>query len=660
MFDFQLVRNKNNYKVKAPLNPDLEPQEVLLDSLAQKKEEEIGVSSQKLEVPLLKRILQGFLVFSGLLIFGLFLKTFQLQVLEGKIFSILAQENKFIVNQIQAERGVIYDRNLEQIVLNLPSFDLIVDKEKLAQGEERERVFCQVADILGRDCLSLAEEVENSSLNQQVLVEDIPHQSLILLEARIKDLPGFKVVNNTIRDYKEGPVFSHLIGYTSKIKAEEWEENPDIYSIGDYVGRTGLENFYEDVLRKNPGKLRIERDALGNVISKEIISLPESGKSLVLWLDKDLQKKVKEVLEGVLNSLGTKEAAAVAIDPQTGGVLALVSLPDFDNNLFQKGADPEALQTLLEDPLDLEPLFNRVISGRYLTGSTIKPLIASAALEENIISPEKSLYCTGSILIRNPWDETSSSTKKDWTSHGWTDMRKAIAESCNVYFYTVGGGYEDQEGLGPTRIKEYLDLFGWEEKSGIDLPGEAAGFVPDKKWKEETFPEDPGWWDGDTYNLAIGQGFLQISPLEVVSSFVAIANGGKLLQPQVVKAIVDEKKEVIEEIEPQIIRQSFIEPEYLEIVREGMRQAVTGYNSPQASAVELNSLPVKVAAKTGTAELGKERYHNWITVFAPYEAPKIVLTLMIEDLKGIQRAAIPAAKSILQWYFSQPESFDAD
>jgi len=233
MFDFQLVRNKNNYKVKAPLNPDLEPQEVLLDSLAQKKEEEIGVSSQKLEVPLLKRILQGFLVFSGLLIFGLFLKTFQLQVLEGKIFSILAQENKFIVNQIQAERGVIYDRNLEQIVLNLPSFDLIVDKEKLAQGEERERVFCQVADILGRDCLSLAEEVENSSLNQQVLVEDIPHQSLILLEARIKDLPGFKVVNNTIRDYKEGPVFSHLIGYTSKIKAEEWEENPDIYSIGD-------------------------------------------------------------------------------------------------------------------------------------------------------------------------------------------------------------------------------------------------------------------------------------------------------------------------------------------------------------------------------------------------------------------------------------------
>ena len=331
--------------------------------------------------------------------------------------------------------------------------------------------------------------------------------------------------------------------------------------------------------------------------------------------------------------------------------MALVSLPDFDNNLFQKGGDSEELQELLRDPLNLNPLFNRVISGGYLIGSTIKPLIASAALEEKIISPQKNINCAGKIIIPNPWDPNASTTKKDWTVHGWTDMKKAIAESCNVYFYTIGGGYGDQIGLGPTKIKEYLELFGWGEKTGIDLPGETEGFIPDKEWKKKTW--DTAWWDGDTYNLSIGQGFLQITPLEVVNSFAAIANGGKLLQPQVVKEIVNDKKEVVEEIKPKIIRQDFINPDNLQIVREGMRQAVTGINSPQASAVLLNSLPVSAAAKTGTAELGNNYYNNWVTVFAPYEDPEIVLTVMIESVKGMQTAALPVAKEVLQWYFSK-------
>jgi len=634
---------------------DIEPHEILLDSLAQKQEKQAGLSEKKFEVPLLRKILQGFFISCFLIILLLFFKTLHLQVVEAKDLLQQAAQNKFIISQIQSERGVIYDKNLKQLVLNKSTFDLLCEKDNLSSsGAERERTLKEVADILGKDLQTMKQEIGEADSSQVLIAENLSHQQLILFETKIDELPGFRIKSNIIRDYENGEDFSHLIGYTGKIKSEEFEAAPDFYSISDYVGRSGIENFYEDVLRKNPGKLRIERDAVGNVISKDIISLPESGKSLVLWLDSDLQEKIKQELELKYKEIGAKGAVAIAMDPKTGGILSLVSLPSFDNNLFQKGADPEALQKLLEDPKGLNPLFNRAISGRYLTGSTIKPLIASAALQEGIINPEKDINCQGFISIPNPWDPVASTTKRDWSVHGLTDIRKAIAESCDVYFYTIGGGFGTQEGLGPTKIKKYLDLFGWDEKTGIDLPGEIKGFVPDKEWKKSTWGQN--WWDGDTYNLAIGQGFLQITPIEVVSSFAAIANGGTLYEPQVVKEIIDENKNVVEEMTSKIIRKDFIDPDNIQIAREGMRQAVTGVNSPQASSIILNSLPVTAAAKTGTAELGNDRYHNWVTVFAPYDDPQIVLTVMVEDVKGVQAAVLPVAKSILEWYFTDRAS----
>ncbi len=650
-----MFNSQNNKRIQFALKEDIEPHEILLDSLAKEKEKQDGFSEKKFEVPLVKKILQGFLFFYLLLISCFLVKTFQLQVLQGEELTALAKENKFIIHRIQAERGVIYDKNLKQLVFNLTSFDLICKKNKLPQEEtEKEKVIKGVSQILQNDYLALREDIEKSELSQILISENLPHQELILLETKIKELPGFEIKTNSIREYYSGPSFSQIIGYTSKITAEEFKENQEFYSINDYVGRVGVEKSYEEVLRKNPGQLRIERDALENTISEEIISLPESGKSLVLWLDSDLQSKIEEELGKKLKELGTKKAAAIAMDPQTGGILSLVSFPEFDNNLFQKGGDEEALKALLID--SNEPLFNRAISGKYLTGSTIKPLIASAALEENVISSEKKINCQGLITVPHQYDPEIEYNFRDWTSHNWTDLRKAIAESCNVYFYTIGGGYGDQEGLGPTRIKEYLQLFGWTQKTGIDLPGESKGFVPDKEWKKRVL--DEGWWDGNTYYLSIGQQYLQITPLEVITAFSAIANGGKLMRPQVIQKIVDTSSgelKVLEEKEPQIIRENFISSENLQVVREGMRQAVTGKNSPQASAVLLNSLPVAVAAKTGTAELGDDRYHNWITVFAPYENPEIVLTIMIENVKGVQAVVLPVARAVLNWYFTNPQ-----
>jgi penicillin-binding protein 2 len=645
MFNLSSDELKNK-KVKMGSKVEIEPHEILLDKLAQKKEAELGISEQKFEVPLPKIALEGFFIFGLILFFLLFAKTVQLQVIENENLLAQSEENKFAMYQIQAERGVIYDRNLNQLVFNLPSFDLVVDTRNLPESEtEKLKVLKEVSQILNLNLEELENKIKESETSLASVSENLSHQTLIILETKIGDLPGFKILNNTVREYKDGEDFAHLIGYTGKIRTEELREAPEFYSIFDYVGRDGLEKSYETTLRKNPGKLQIEKDVLGKEISSKVIQLPEPGKNLVLWLDTGLQKKIKEELERELKNVGSKKGVAVALDPKTGGVLALVSLPSFDNNLFQGGSDPKIVKNLLQDPL--QPLFNQVISGTFPTGSTIKPLTASAALEEKIISPEKKIYCPGFIEVQHQYNPEIIYKYLDWTVHGWVDMRKAIAESCNVYFYTIGGGYGEQEGLGPTRIKNYLSLFGWGQKTGIDLPGEAKGLLPDPSWKKEVKGEN--WWDGDTYHLSIGQGDISVSPLQVAAAFSAIANGGKLFQPQVVQKIIDGKKNVIEEIEPEIIRENFIDPENLQIVREGMRGAVF-----YGSSAILGDLAVKAAAKTGTAETSKEGiYHNWITVFAPYEDPQIVLTIMIEDVEGMQPAAARVAKPVLEWYFGQ-------
>ena len=637
-------------------NPEIEPHETLLDKLAREKEIELGISEKKFEVPLLKKELLGFFLFSIFLISLLFFRTFQLQAIEGKNFLAKAYENKYILKGIQAERGVIYDQNLKQLVFNIPRFDLVLEKENLPQSD-KEKILKEVSQILKIDLKNLEKKIQEGKEPKIKISQILDHQTLIILETKIEELPGFKIEQSLTRDYLDGQTFSHLMGYLSKIKSEELKKEPEFYSILDYVGREGIEKSYEEILRKNPGKLRIERDALGNIISKEIISLPESGKSLVLWLDSDLQKKIREELEKKIKEFEARGGAAVALDPRTGGVLALVSSPSFDNNLFQKGSDTEAIEKILKDPRD--PLFNRALSGQYLIGSTIKPLIALAALEEKIISPEKKIYAGGFIEIPHRYNPEIVYRFGDWAIHGWTDLRKAIAQSVNVYFYTIGGGYGDQKGLGPTKIKKYLQLFGWGEIAKIDLPIPewATGLVPDPQWKKKTIGE--AWWDGDTYHFSIGQGYILVTPLQVATAYSAIANGGKLLEPRVVQKIVDSEKNLIEEIQPKVIRENFINPKNLQIVREGMRWAVTGQNSPLASAVLLNNLPVSAAAKTGTAQVFrkgcKDCYNIWISVFAPYEDPEIVLTIMLEDVRGLPShlVAVPMAKEILNWYFSK-------
>lgn len=607
--------------------PEIEPQEVFLDNLSKQKNEEIGVSDKKLEIPLSKRILQGFYLVFLILIILLFGKTFQLQIVQGEDYLKKSESNRFIVSSVKAERGVIYDQNLNQLVFNKPSFDLFCYKKDLIEEEkERERILKEISIIINNDFSELKEKIDKGNSLPILITENLDYQSLILLEARKNDFPGFKIEKSEIREYKDGSSFAHLIGYLRK--------------TGE---KTGLEFSYDEALTEKTGRIKEKRDAQGNLLSEEVDFFPEAGNNLLLWLDSELQKKIQEELLSTMESVSANRSAAVALDAKTGGVLALVSLPSFDNNLFSQGMTDEQWQIINSDPN--HPLFNRVISGLgYPTGSVIKPLIGVAALEEEVITANTTLDCPLEICIQNPWLPEEQSCYADWKYHGPSNLKRAIAESVNTFFYPVGGGYKSFKGLGATKIKEWLEEFNWGFKTGIDLPKEGQGILPTL---------DNKWLLGDTYHFSIGQGSFSVTPLQVAAAYVAIANGGKIYQPQVVKKIIDTDKNTVREIAPNLLKEIPADSENLEIVRQGMQLAVT---SPDGSSYRLNSLPVSSAAKTGTAQTGeKEHYHNWIAAFAPYEDPQIVLVIVIEDVEEKMAVAIPPTERILNWYFSGRE-----
>jgi len=645
MFEFNIKKELRNKKIKRP-QTEVEPHEVLLDTLSQRKD---LIFQGRFEVPLENKALSRFCFLFLLLILFLAFKTFQLQILQGQEFLELAKQNYQRIYYKRAARGVVYDKDFNQLVFNESSFDLICNKQEMPSDfQGKEIIFNEISEITGQENSFIKEKIDKSRHFQVLIAENLDREALIFLQARIQDWPGFYIEENVKRSYPNGSIFAHLIGYLGRITEQELEKSKE-YSVTDYIGKSGLEKSYEYVLKGNKERTLVEKNALGLETSRQKISDSEPGNSLVLWLDLDLQNKLTNALEDSLKRVRAKSGAALVMNVKTGGILALVSLPNFDNNIFFEKLYAEEWQEILENPQ--KPFWNRAISATYPTGSTIKPLVAIAALEEKIILPEKNIFCEGEIIIDNPWFPDEPWIFHDWAVHGWTDIRKAIAQSCNVYFYTIGGGYGNIEGLGEARIKKYLELFGWGQLSNIDIPGERPGLIPDKEWKKQYFenPADQIWMPGDTYNLCIGQGYVSVTPLQVLSSFATIANNGKLLKPMFVKEIVDENRNIIQSFEPEIIRQDFIDLYNLEIVQQGMREAVT-----YGSSIMLNDLLVKVASKTGTAQTGrKDYYHNWVSVYGPYEDPEIVLTVVVENVPQQQIAALLAAKQVLSWYFTQ-------
>lgn len=636
----------DKYKIRQA-EGGIETHEVFLDALARDREREMGLSEKKFEVKIKEKLVYSIFGLFFILSCVLFSKTFYLQVVEGKKLGVLGENNKGKIDLIRPERGIMYDKNFTKLVLNSPSYDLVCDKRNFYEDPGSFASQTKImSDILGIDFSQIYNQIATSEESDILIAENLSQEKLLVLEARFQEISDCKIERNTTRKYAFGPIFSHVLGYQSKINREELR-NSEKYTISDYIGKSGLERAYEKELRGIPGEMEIIRTASGIRKGDQMLSAPKEGGSLVLHIDAKLQKVAYESLEKSLKNIGAKRGAAVALHPKTGAVLALVSYPAYDNNIFNGSVSQQDFQSIFNDPN--QPFFNRVISAQYPTGSTIKPFLASGALQEQLISPTKVINDTGRIIVRSQYDPSVTYSFAGVVPHGPVDMRKALAVSSNIYFFTVGGGYGDQQGLGPTRIKKYLDIYGWEEKTGIDLPGEFKGFVPGPDWKKEVKNEN--WWDGDTYNLSIGQSDLQVTPLQVAVAYSAIANGGTLYKPQIVQKIVDSSKNIIKEFKPEVVRSSIINPEYLQIVREGM---LDGVQKSYGSSYMLHDLPVEVAGKTGTVETSREGvYNTWSSNFAPYEDPEIAFVATIEGVTGLRSATLPVVHDVLQYYFSK-------
>ncbi|RJQ14055.1 penicillin-binding protein 2 [Candidatus Parcubacteria bacterium] len=583
--------------------------------------------------------------------FGLIIYSSKLQAESGSAYILAAEKNASRVYPIAAPRGIIYDRNLIPLVENKPNFDLVVIPELLPENiYENKNIldFLEISLKMERGLLiNFFSNLDYNSTEPIPLAFGLSHEEILKIESQIVDLPGFRLEKGSVRYYPFGYELAHVLGYTGRVNQQELKTGK--YFPTDYVGKSGVELFYDEILRGSAGLRRFNVNARGHIQKEDLISLPASGPNLVLSIDVNLQKKIYDQFKTSLGGVSSVDgAAAVAIDPQSGEILALVSWPSFDNNLFASGISVSGFKSLVSDKN--KPLFHRPISGVYPPGSSIKPFIALAALEENIIDPKKTIYAGGQIVIPNPYNPSNPSVFKDWKVHGIVDMVKAIANSVDVYFYTIGGGYGDVKGLGIDRIQKYLELFDFGYLTDIDLPAEASGLVPTPVWKAANKNNAGPWNIGNTYHVSIGQGDLLVTPLQLAKAFVALVADGKLFKPTILKSLVDDKLGTVEQIEPEVIGSVSFNQSNLKVVMEGM-SGTTAYGT----AASFSSLPFSSAGKTGTAQFGpgNSRTHSWMNAVAPTENSSLVLTVVVEGGGDGPTSAVPLAREILRWYFDE-------
>lgn len=449
-----------------------------------------------------------------------------------------------------------------------------------------------------------------------------------------KEIPSFGV-----RSYIS-PGFSHVLGYGSSPIADKKGQ----YWQAEFVGKDGLEKVYGEVIKGENGAKMIETDAHGEIQYQNIVNPPKRGADLVTTLDSRIQKELFILIQQLAKDSNYFGGAGIIMDVNNGEILASTSFPEYDGEVLSSGKDSVLIKNYLIDKRKV--FLDRTISGLYTPGSIIKPFLALGALTEGIIDPNKEILSTGSISIPNPYDKTKETIFKDWKAHGWTAMREAIAVSSDVYFYSIGGGFEGQSGLGIANIGKYSSLFKIGEKTGVDLPNEKDGTIPSPKWKTKNFKGDP-WRIGDTYHTSIGQYGFQVTPIEMVRAIAAIANYGTLVIPHFI--LGDKSKEISTPIER-------IKKEHFDVIHEGMREAVT-----YGTALSLNVPYLKVAAKTGTAQLGvnKNKVNSWVVGFFPYENPKYAFTVIMEagPANGSTGTSV-IMRRLLDWmYWETPEYF---
>lgn len=601
------------------------------------------------------KIFYRYLYVACLFLFSIILfRLFDLQLARGDYFLSLSKGNRIRYQVVRAPRGLIFDNKGNPFVKNVATFQVILEPFDLPKEKtKKDELIASLAADLGITQEEINNVIPASSqrdfLDPKIIKENIDQETSLKIKMKYKDIPSVQVEASPNRAYLDSDI-SHIIGYIGRISKEDYEKNPQGHDINDYIGKNGLEFNYEDYLKGRNGKRMVEVDAGGKVVrilGNEEESEPLAGSNLITSLNADLEREMVNALQAAINSSHSKAGSVIAINPQNGNILGMVSLPSFDNNLFSKGIKPQEYKALIENPT--KPLFNRSIAGTYPSGSVIKPVVASAGLQEGVITQSTTISDSGSLVVKNQYNPAIEYIFKDWKSsgHGTVNVIRAIEQSCDIFFYYVGGGFEKFKGLGATRLEKYMRLFGLGSKLGIDLPNEESGLVPTPEWKQRVKGES--WYVADNYHMAIGQGDVLTTPLQVATWTATVANGGTLYKPQIVSRVTDDLGNTLKEFAPEVIRKDFISSNNINIVRQGMRAVIT-----QGTGRSLSSLPYEVAGKTGTAQYGpnNSKLHAWFTAFAPYNNPEIALAVLVEGGGEGNEVAAPVAKQILEYYFS--------
>ena len=667
------------------------------------------------------------LLLLGLAMLGVFvLRLWDVQIVRGEQYRADADANRLRLESVAAPRGVIYDRTGLPLVRNAPNFQVQIIPAYLPDNQQDEqRVFERLSALLGIPAEAplvaknkvqpmghgavsvidgmqflydlMSERIDARDKGIKNIVDDVrgilPYAPVTIKEGisrtlalRIAEesfrLPGVRVNAATTREYISGTMTSDVLGFMRRISPNDTLPQ-DLYNADtDRIGAVGVEGQFEDVLRGQKGQRYIEEDVVGREI--RIVGEIEPvvpGDNVYLTIDLDLQAYAYQALQAEIDKINanagrtvTQRGAAIAINPKTGEILAMVSLPSYDNNLFSQPVIKQTdLDALANDPY--LPQINHAFQSAFPPGSTFKIVPAAAALQEGVITPRTIINDPGVIVVPNQYAPDNLALAQKF--YGWyrpgfgpQNVVQALQHSVNVFFYEIGGGYPynlnnqtEFTGLGPDRLEKYAEDFGFGTATGIDLVGESSGFVPSSIWKRLFTTEL--WTLGDTYNMSIGQGYLTATPLQVLNSYAAIANDGVLMVPQMVKQVTDADGNVVQTFSPRVLRKVPVDSENLQVVREGL-DAVVNVETGTGVAAQVPGL--HLVGKTGTAEYcddmaqkngdclypSRVPSHAWFAAYAPFEDPQIAVVVFIYNGGEGSAVALPVAQKILQhWYDRQ-------
>lgn len=570
------------------------------------------------------------MIISVLVIAVLIGRAAYLQIYQGEYYAGLADGNRIRIVPSMAPRGTFYDRNGELLVTNRPGFSVSLLPLTAPISDD---VIDRLSDLLKVPTDEIKTKIAgHSGFNPIRIKTDVTPDIVSIIEEQKSQYPGVVIEVTPIRDYILKQEGAHTFGYVSEINDTELEKMKDEgYKSGDIIGKFGLEKVYDKELRGENGGQQVEVDVSGKPVQILGRKEPVPGDDLELTIDINLQQAAEKAVDEQLTQIGAHAAAAVVMNPQTGEILAMVSRPAFDPNLFAHGISSKDWNQLNNNPY--HPMDNKTITGEYPPGSAFKIVTGTAALTEGVVTPDEQIFDSGHHWI-------IPKGNADGEALGWLNFRTALAHSDNVYFYEMGNR------LGIDRLEKYARMFGLGAKTGIDLPYEATGLVANRRYKEKNF-DDGEWYLSETFDAAIGQGFNLVTPLQAAMVMGEIAADGKRYKPHVVNRIIAPDGSVVKDFQPELLSQLDVPEEDIKLVQDGLHD-VTKYGTAASS---FRGFTVDIAGKTGTAENSQGRDHGWFVAYGPFDNPNIVVAVIVENGGYGSQSAVPIGRKILEAAF---------